>query len=139
MGAPRLRADATKEADKADPKADTEEGKPDMETRADTSETVKESPTGIPRSAFDQECLAALRYFKMPEGALLEGDLTKQTKQFQLVCCYWSHAEKLPPAKIRDRFRERFPSCGYSLPGNETGRDRVKKAIKAGNAFLRSV
>jgi hypothetical protein len=87
----------------------------------------------------DQECIAALRYFTKPEGTFLEGDLTKPTKKFQLVCCYWRNAEKLSPAKIRDRFRERFPSCGYSLPDDETGRDRVKKAIKAGNAFLRSI
>ena len=112
---------------------------PDMGTRADIIATVKDSPTGMAISALDQACLTALGYFKKPGGALLEGDLRKPTKKFQLVCCYWHRAENLSPAKIRDRFRERFPSCGYSLPDDEAGRDRVKKAIKAGDAFLRSI
>jgi hypothetical protein len=99
---------------------------------ADEPVTKKDSGTSL-----DDACREALRHYGKPDDAVTR---LSAPQKFQLVCVYWSDAQHLTPAKIRDKYRESISEGDYCLPSNKrSGRERVKTYIARGRNLLKKL
>ena len=83
--------------------------------------------------ALDEECRSALRHYGKAVDTL---HTLSPARKFYLVCLYWKDVEDMTPAQIRDQFIEKLNSGAYHLPGKESGRSRVKTALRRGKELL---
>ena len=99
-------------------------------------EVILGRATAICSDALNRQCVEILA--SQGIGASAVAELTIARK-FYLVCWHLKYQRNLAPKASRDAFVAAYTDCGYRLPPDKSGIERVKKGITRGTNLLKAL